>query len=92
MDLGVVAMKGYSTFHKALELKPEYQIEFNVISRIPLFGGIGVLLIYKEYCLSPADKAESLTECRVSGWEGQKAEVLSIFPSHSFLYSLNLMK
>ena len=33
VDLGVMAMKVYSTFLKASGLKPHYQIQFNVIPK-----------------------------------------------------------
>ena len=32
MDLEIIAMKGYSTFPRALGLKPHHQIQFSVIS------------------------------------------------------------
>ncbi len=33
MDLGVMAIKRFSTFPKALELEPHYQMQFSDISR-----------------------------------------------------------
>ena len=39
MDLGLMAMKGYSTLPRSPELKPHHQIQFNIIPRMPVFLG-----------------------------------------------------
>ena len=38
MDLGVIAMKGYSTLPRGLELEPEHQMHFSVLARTTLLG------------------------------------------------------
>ena len=38
MDLGVIAMKGYSTFSKAPELESHHQTQFSIISRTLIAG------------------------------------------------------
>ena len=40
MDLGVMAMKGYSIFSKAPELEPKHQTHFSVIPRSLVKGGV----------------------------------------------------
>ena len=40
VDLGVMAMKWYSTLNRPLELELYHQMQFTVIPRIPLFGRI----------------------------------------------------
>ena len=45
VDLGVIAMKRYSTLLRGQELKPHHQMQFSVISRTLHFGG--VLSLYK---------------------------------------------
>ena len=35
-----MAMKGYSTPHRSLELEPRHQKQFRVIHRSLLFGGV----------------------------------------------------
>ena len=61
MDLGVMAMKGYSTLPKLPELKPYHQMQFSVISRTPLFFGGGEILSlcrgYSWYIESPVSRA-----------------------------------
>ena len=44
-DLGVMTMKGYSIFPKALELEPYHQMQFSLISRTVV--GIGVALLQR---------------------------------------------
>ena len=39
VDLGIMAMKGYSTYLKSPKLKPHHQMQFNVISRTLIHGG-----------------------------------------------------
>ena len=51
VDLGVMAMKGYSTFPRALELEPHHQMQFNVMPRTPIFDSVdGVNLQLNLFC------------------------------------------
>ena len=38
VNLGVIAMKGYPTLLRSLELEPQHQMQFSVIPRTHLFG------------------------------------------------------
>ena len=60
VDQGVMAMKGYRTFLKALELEPHHQIQFNVISRT-LVGGE-----QSTYFTAPAEGAKKILVCNYS--------------------------
>ena len=40
VNLGVIAMKMYSTFSKTPELKPHYQMQLSVISKTLVGGGL----------------------------------------------------
>ena len=50
VDLGVMAMKGYSTFPRSPKLEPHHQMQFSVISRI-------LNKEYSQYIPSPANRA-----------------------------------
>ena len=43
MNLGVMAVKRYSTFPRVPELEPHNQMQFNVIIRTPFFEGVGII-------------------------------------------------
>ena len=41
VDLGVIVMKGYFTFHRSPEVMLHHQMQFSVIRRTPTFFGGG---------------------------------------------------
>ena len=64
VDLGVMAMKAYSTFPNASGLELHHQMEFSVISRT-LIGGVGggahlSAVMQFVYSIAPADCAVAL--------------------------------
>ena len=59
VNLRLMAMKEYSTLPRVLKLEPHHLIQFSVITRTPLFSGMDVLSLCREYSqtiLSPTDK------------------------------------
>ena len=57
VDLGVIAMKRYSTFSKALELELNHQIQFSVISRTLIEGSNPPKEMQLACSTTPADMA-----------------------------------
>ena len=57
VNLGVIAMKVYSTLPRSPEQKPHYHIQFSVLPRTLFFLAGGVLLLYRgcsHHILSPS--------------------------------------
>ena len=78
VDLGVMAMKEYSTLSRTLEQEPHYQMQFSVIPRTPFFFE-GVLPLCKrcnQYILHPASKLEVSQEEFITTYKGISSGIM----------------
>ena len=55
IDVGMMAVKGFSTLSRSPELQPHNQIQFSVIPRTPLSGFLPLNKRYSQNILSPTD-------------------------------------
>ena len=55
MEVGVMLMKRYSTFSKALGLVPHYQLQYSIISKTFIGGGYTPVSAKLVYCTPLTD-------------------------------------